>query len=226
MGTLRTRLHEMGAALYRRVGGESSSRSQRPIPRWTRCPLATQHSQSRRRHSQNRRWHRLSRWPSRNWLDRKLQEERNAEVLSTNWTNHEPLGREPRRRTVGIHTSTRQHGCPHQTMDRIPTHQPNKRGIPVGFPYSTAVCRIHGSEKYSENQTLTHQRPRTVRRQRRQRRIGQSTLTSRLFASGLQSPTDFRYADRNQLPVQSLHRHATGDGCQRQSVTGLATLRE
>ena len=107
-------------------------------------------------------------------------------------------------------------------MDRIPTHQPNKRGIPVGVPDSTAVCRIHGSEeKYSENQTSIHQRPRTARRQRRQ-----SSLTSRLFASGLQSPTDFRYANRNQLPVQSLHRHATGDGCQRQSVTGLATLRE
>ena len=38
---------------------------------------------------------------------------------------------------------------------------------------------------------------------RRQRRIGQSSLTSRLFASGLQSPTDLRYAHRNQLPVQS-----------------------
>jgi hypothetical protein len=110
-------------------------------------------------------------------------------------------------------------------MDRIPTHQPNKRGIPVGVSDSTAVCRIHGSEvNYSENQTSTHQRPRTARRQRRQRRIGQSSLTSRLFASGLQSPTNFRYADRNQL--QSLHRHATGDGCQRQSATGLATLRE
>ena len=103
-------------------------------------------------------------------------------------------------------------------MDRIPTHQPNKRGIPVGVPDSTAVYRIHGSEeKYSENQTSTHQSPRPAH-QRRQRRIGQSSLTSRLFASGLQSPTDFRYADRNQLPVQSLHRYATGDGCQRQSV--------
>ena len=112
-------------------------------------------------------------------------------------------------------------------MDRIPTHQPNKRVIPVGVPDCTGVCRIHGSEeKYSENQTSTHQRPRTARRQRRQRRIGQSTLTSRLFASGLQSPRDFRYADRNKLSVQSLHRHATGDGCQRQSVMGLVTLRE
>jgi hypothetical protein len=37
MGTLRTRLQEMGAALYRRVGGKSSSRSQRPIPRGNRC---------------------------------------------------------------------------------------------------------------------------------------------------------------------------------------------
>ena len=62
---------------------------------------------------------------SRNWLDRKLEEERNAEVLSTNWTNHEPLGR-----TVGIHASAHQYRCQHQTMDRIPTHQPNKRGNP------------------------------------------------------------------------------------------------
>jgi hypothetical protein len=38
---------EMGAALYRRVGGKSSSRSQRPIPRGNRCPLAIPHSQSR-----------------------------------------------------------------------------------------------------------------------------------------------------------------------------------
>jgi hypothetical protein len=42
-------------------------------------------------------------------------------------------------------------------MDRISTHQPNKRGIPVGVPDSTAVYRIHRSEeKYSENQTSTH----------------------------------------------------------------------
>ena len=54
MGTLRTRLQEMGAALYRRVGGKSSSRSQRPIPRGKRCPLAIPHSQSRTRHSQSR----------------------------------------------------------------------------------------------------------------------------------------------------------------------------
>ena len=54
MGTLRTRLQEMGAALYRRVGGKSSSRSQRPIPRGKRCPLATPHSQSRTRHSLGR----------------------------------------------------------------------------------------------------------------------------------------------------------------------------
>jgi hypothetical protein len=74
--------------------------------------------------------------------------------------------------------------------------------------------------------TLTHQRPKTARRQRRLRRIGSIFPYKRLFASGLQSPTDFRYADRNQLPVQSLHRHATGDGCQRQSATGLANLRE
>jgi hypothetical protein len=108
------------------------------------------------------------------------------------------------RRTVSIHAFAHQYVCPHQTMDRIPTHQPNKRGIPVGVPDFTAVCRIHGSEeKYSENQTSTHQRPKTARRQGRQRRIGQSSLTSRLFASGLQSSTDFRYADRNQLPVQS-----------------------
>jgi hypothetical protein len=47
----------------------------------------------------------------------------------------------------------------------------------VGVPDSTAVCRIHGSEeKYSENQTSTHQRPRTAHRQRRQRRNGQSSL--------------------------------------------------
>jgi hypothetical protein len=54
MGTLHTRLQEMGAALYRRVGGKSSSRSQRPIPRGKRCPLATPHSQSRTRNSQSR----------------------------------------------------------------------------------------------------------------------------------------------------------------------------
>jgi hypothetical protein len=51
MGTLRTRLQEMGAALYRRVWGKRSSRSQRPIPHGKRCPLATTHSHSRTRHS-------------------------------------------------------------------------------------------------------------------------------------------------------------------------------
>ena len=67
-----------------------------------------------------------------------------------------------------------------QWIEYRPTNQISG-GIPVGVPDSTAVYRIHGSEeKYSENETSTRQSPRTARHQRRQRRIGQSSLTRRL----------------------------------------------
>jgi hypothetical protein len=40
--------------------------------------------------------------------------------------SNESLGREPRRRMVGIHAFARQHGHPEQTMDRVPRAQPNQ----------------------------------------------------------------------------------------------------
>jgi hypothetical protein len=83
--------------------------------------------------------------------------------------NHELSVFTPPLTNTGVHAR--------QWIERILIHQPNKRGIAVGVPDSTTVCRMHGSEeKYSENQTSTHQRPRTAHRQRRQRRNGQSSL--------------------------------------------------
>ena len=211
----------MGAALYRRVRGKSSSRSQRPVPHGKACPLATPHSQSRTRHSQSRTGDAgidSTESYKRKETQRFFQPTgRTMHHLEENHEDELSVFTPPLTNT-GVHTI--------QWIEYQPTNQISGKS-PVGVPDSTAVCRIHGSEeKYSEDQTSTQQRPRTARRQRRQRRIGQSYLTSRLFASGLQSPTYLRYADRNQLPVQSLYRHATGDGCQRQNATGLETLRE
>ena len=180
MGTLRTRLQEMGAALYRRVGGKSSSRSQRPIPYGNRCPLAIPHSQSRTRHSQSRtgdaggadsRDGQVGIGSTESYKRKETQRffQPTGRTMNHLEENHELSVFTPPLTNTGVHAR--------QWIERILIHQPNKRGIAVGVPDSTTVCRMHGSEeKYSENQTSTHQRPRTAHRQRRQRRNGLSSL--------------------------------------------------
>ena len=184
MGTLRTRLQEIGAALYRRVGGKSSNRSQRPIPREKRCPLATPHSQSRTRHSKIRTddaggaYSRHGQVGIGSTESYKRKETQRFFQPTGRTMNHlkENHGDElsvftPPLTNTGVHTR--------QWIESQPTNQISGESqleflIP---PQSVGYMDLRKSTL-----KIKLRLTRTAGRQRRQRRIVQSSLASRLIA--------------------------------------------